>query len=103
MQSSKRRPDHPTMGDGGDALARYADELRALLDAGELEGRVALDLLAGLDLAVAARIALGDLDDLRHLAATRHVPAARWDGILDDLAALVGIAGASAPTPHRPA
>jgi len=84
----------------GDALVPVAAELRSLLDAGALDGRATPDLLAGLDLATAAKIALTDFEDLRHLAATRAVPEARWGGVLRDLAYLRDSARAEAKPAH---
>ncbi len=87
----------------GDALVPVAAELRSLLDAGDVDGRATPDLLAGLDLATAAKIALTDFEDLRHLAATGGVPKARWGGVLRDLTSLRDVARTRAPTLRRPA
>ena len=84
----------------GDALAPVAAELRSLLATGELDGRTAPDFPPELDLATATRIALTDFEDLRHLAATRAVPEARWGGVLRDLAYLRDSARAEAKPAH---
>ncbi len=83
-----------------DAITPYAVALRSLLDAGELDGRTGPDLPPGLDLATATRIALGDLEDLRHLAAMRPVSEARWGGVLLDLMSLHDSARPYGPAPR---